>query len=306
MQKLAAKVRFAPILLILVFGLAGCVRMDVNMNIKEDGSGTYKYSMGVSKQIAFTGVDQFKQQLEEAGKKLVEKNGGSYAVREESDYLYLDWNHDFKNVDELNTLIVASSQQDLDLSSSLGTGSFGDETPTPTPTSSTPTTNPLPLKASKNGNQIHITGELNFSTDSTSSENLGVDPATLFKDAYLRLTITFPHIVSHQGGEVNGNTITYTAKYGQKITVDVVGGQATIADTITSVGPLVGIGILVLAIVIGASVFVLRKRGQGQVAAAPGGDIPPTFVPPQGPSYPQQTDWTAPQSPQYPDVPPKD
>jgi hypothetical protein len=286
MQIMKRSVRVMGLLIVLALSLTGCVRADLNVNVKADGSGNYTQTYGISKQLAISGMDQFMQELDDQGKTTVSSKGGTYRVYSDNDYGYVEWKHDFKNVDELNGLLkdAFSSQDSLTSGAGSTTGN---------------TTNDSSLQASKSGDQIHITGKLDFTIDTSSLSALGgstIDPATMFKDAYIRVAVTMPHIASHQGGSISGNTVTYTVKYNEKATVDVVGGPAGLADNIGAIG-MVGGGVVLLAILAGGAFFFMRRRNSTlAVAGSPMGDalpmmdtspFPPTELPPQPDQPPQ-------------------
>jgi hypothetical protein len=255
------------LLVLLALALSGCIHVTVGMNINSDGTGTYMYTIGLSKQLAgFPGESEAKlmQSLNQVGQTQVQHYGGTYRVFDDGSYLNEEWDHGFSTISQLNSLILTSLQ-----SSASSSGST--------------TTNDTAVMVTQQGSTFHVTGTLDFSTSSVSGSP---SFAALLQDAYLRVAITMPSITAHSSdATVSGNTATITAKYGEKKTIDVTGGPG-------GVSPLVWI-LIALVVLAGLGVgvyFFLRRRSAqatpGLVGAFPLPASGPFGANPQMPSAP--------------------
>lgn len=267
------------LLALLALALSGCVHATIGMNINGDGSGTFQITTGITKQITELGVseDQIKQQFAQQGQQQTKQYGGTYKVFDDGSYINEEWDHPFKNVTELNTLIKESMQ-----SNAVNSGG------------SSSVSNDRTVMVTQQGSDFHVTGLLDFT--SAGSSSVPPQAAALLQDAYLRVTITMPTIIAHNSDAViAGNTATITAKYGEKKTIDVTGGPA---GALGGSGPLLWIiiALVVLAALGAGAYFFMRSRaaqaapamaGAPQPASAPYGGYPPAGgypqTPPSGP-----------------------
>jgi hypothetical protein len=95
---------------------------------------------------------------------------------------------------------------------------------------------------------------LNFALDSSVANNPSY--TQLLRDARESFAITMPGgISSHSGGTVSGDTITYTVHVNQAANIDVSSSAVNIAAVLPVIG-----GVVVIFIILGAMVFVYRKR----------------------------------------------
>lgn len=254
-----SKARGGGLLLLLValaLMLSGCVHVDRDLRFNGDGSGAYTLTLGLASQLVSLDSEAITTSMDQFGEK-VKQEGGSYRRFEQDGYSNWEYTRPFKSVDELNKLLRESP----DTSAASPTG--GD--------SAAPVVNSDTLAVSQTpgffSNSFRVTGQISMKdTSGTSTDNGGIDVSTYMKDARKRVTITMPGwITSHQGGEVNGNTVTYTIHYNQEATIDVVGGG--INPTAVA---LTGGGILVVILLIAGVVVLLlvrRKRAQAPALA---------------------------------------
>jgi hypothetical protein len=264
------------LLALLALALSGCIHATIGMNINSDGSGTYQFTTGLSKQITELGVseDQIKQQFNQEGQQQTKQYGGTYRVFDDGSYINEEWDHSFQNITQLNRLIQESMQ------SNAATGG----------SSTSSVSNDSTVTVTQQGSDFHVTGTLDFTS---AGSNTPPQVAALLQDAYLRVAITMPSIIAHNSDAmISGNTATITAKYGEKKTIDVTGGPSS---ALSGSSPLLWIIIALVALAaIGAGAyFYLRSRATQAVPVAAG-------VPPQPASGPFGVYQPTPPSGDYP------
>ena len=113
----------------------------------------------------------------------------------------------------------------------------------------------------REGDNIHLAGLVdtssikklaNLSAMSTTQLNL------LFSDSKIRLVVTLPGTISYATGKIDGNTITWTGKLGDRISI---GAVATSKPDVINWPLIGGISTFVIAGVAAAVLyFVLKKR----------------------------------------------
>jgi hypothetical protein len=291
------------ITLLLAFALSGCTHLDRGVRLNGDGSGSYSYAVGLSSQLVGLASDQITASMDEAGSK-VKAQGGEYRHYEDTGYSYWQFTRPFSSVSQLNQMLQERSVPGLDTAS----GSLPDVssvTSQPTDTFS------VSEDSSLITNTFHITGSMSFpgfdpsTLDPGGTGGAGLPPETLTQinsllaDAHVKFAITMPGwITSHDGGTVDGNTVTYLVHPGDSVTIDVVGGGLNTKV----VYPLAGGALLLVLLIAGGAVFLLvRRRSAARrealapaiaptVAAAPVG----TPMSPDTPTSPDIPIWTDP------------
>jgi hypothetical protein len=133
----------------------------------------------------------------------------------------------------------------------------------------------------RDGDRFRVSGELDLATGDVPGgpEDLPFDPETLFQDAVIRISLTFPGEVERANGEIDGNTVTWTPSVGDRLVFEAV------ASAIPSGGglPIVWIVLAVLAVaaVAGAVILANRRRPaptagwEASAEPAAGGQRPP-------------------------------
>lgn len=226
--------------------LSGCFHLDSDVKLNGDGSGTYTLTLGLSEAVVGLAGDQFVKSMAESGQK-VKQEGGDYRHFDQDGYSVWVFTRPFKSVSELNSLLrqnPASSATDS-----------GDNTSVPSTMQDVLTINETPGFFV---NTFHVTGHISLKDlgNTPSDESGGIDMSSYLKDARESVAITMPGWITsyEKGGEVHGNTVTYTAHYNEEATIDVVGGGVN--PTIIYVG--IGAGVLVL-LIIGGVIFWRRR-----------------------------------------------
>lgn len=227
--------------------LSGCFHIDSDVKLNGDGSGSYTLTLGLSEAFVGLAGDQFVKSMEDSGQR-VKQEGGDYRHFDQDGYSVWMFTRPFKSVSELNSLLKqnpASSATNPDGSAST----------------SSPTMQTLVVSETPGlfVNTFHVTGHISLKDlNNTSSDGSGIDMSSYLKDARESIAITMPGWITGyaKGGEVHGNTVTFTAHYNEEATIDVVGGGVN--PTIIYIG--IGLGVFIL-LVIGGLIF-WRRRSQ--------------------------------------------
>ena len=235
------------LLALLAFILSGCIHEDRAVNLHSDGSGTYTFTLGLNSQLVSLAGDDFAQSMNDFGEQL-KKEGGSYRHYDQDGYSNWAYTRSFKSIDELNTQLTEVPQ--------TNTGT----TPTPATTDT--------FKVTQQGNFLvttfHVTGAMSLVIPDTDDQNLDQTTKDLLKDARESFSVTMPNwVTSHQGGTVNGNTVTYTIHLNEQATIDVVGGG------VNSIVYPIGGGVIVLLLLVAALLVLLLLRRRRVDAPAP-------------------------------------
>ncbi|MGZ3679111.1 MAG: hypothetical protein ACXWQ5_07580 [Ktedonobacterales bacterium] len=270
--------------------LSGCFHLDQDMKLNGDGSGSYTLSLGLTEALVGLAGDTFTKSMDEHGQQ-VKQQGGDYRHFDQDGYSVWVFTRPFKSVSDLNALLH--------------------ENPTTGPggSVSVPAQDILAVTEAPGFfvNSFRVTGHISLKDLSdTSSAGSGIDMSSYLKDARESVSITMPGWITsyEKGGEVHGNTVTYTAHYNEEATIDVVGG----AVNPTAIYIAAGIGLLAL-LLIGGVIFWRRRQQHpgaaepalvpaGAASGSPWGDMPsmsaptiPSSLTPAGtpPSAPDQT-----------------
>ena len=99
----------------------------------------------------------------------------------------------------------------------------------------------------------------------------------LLKDARLSVAITMPGWVSAQsGGNLNGNTVTYTVHFGESATIDVTGGGLNLPHIALITG-----GVLLALALFIVGLILLRRGNRLPVETAAYASTSPYYMPTQ-------------------------
>src|SRR5262245_29302230 len=96
-----AQLAVFALLLTLVVALSGCVRIDRDVRVNDDGSGTYTLTIGVRRDLATAYGPSFVNQMTEYGES-VKAKGGSYGRTDDDTYTYWKFTRPFRTPDDLN------------------------------------------------------------------------------------------------------------------------------------------------------------------------------------------------------------
>jgi len=235
----------AFLLIALLVALTGCVRIDRDVRVNDDGSGTYALTVGFNRDLATAYGPSLVNQMTEYGES-VKARGGTYGRSDDDTFTYWRFTRPFHTPAELNQALT--NLPSLTLGSS--TLSSQDQL--------TLTENSGPFV-----NEFRLAGTIallpNGAINSTTQD--------LFKDAHNTLVITMPGMItSHSGGTQAGNTITYTVGYTQTAAVNVA-SRAVNWQVVAPAGLVVGGLLAALAILSLILAFRRPKRDPWQPAS---------------------------------------
>ncbi len=280
------------LLLALLLSLTACVHEDRTVALNSDGSGSYVLTIGFSEQLVSLASDQISSTMDEFGAK-VKQQGGSYRHYDDTGYSYWAYTRPFKTIDQLNQLLQEAPQS--------GSGAGGS---VPATTQDTFT---FTQQSGFLSNTFHVTGHMSMVIPQGSlGDTSGVDISQYLKDMRESFAVTMPgSIISHQGGEVSGNTVTYTIHYGEQTDIDVVGGGLNLAPLIPYA---IGAGVVILLHIILAGVLLWRRRTRAAKSAASAVEQPAAaeFAPVYTPAFTPPYTSAAPDAPTVASTPPVD
>lgn len=258
------------ICLTLLFALSGCVRLDRNVQLQGDGSGTFTTTLGLSSQLlALDTTGGIKKGFDTCGSTIKTK-GGTFRSYDDGDYSYWAFTSTFKTVADLNNLLQ-------------GKGGLGDCTINSSSTSistSPPVSTDTFHVTQQSGlftNTFHVTGHISFK--SSTPDTSGGTGNALLASARETFSVTMPSISAHTGGTQTNNTVLYTLHYGDESAIDVTGSGMTAAAGYA----LAGGGTLALLAIAGLGFWFVRRR---QAAAAVAFPTPVATVPMTPPDAP--------------------
>jgi hypothetical protein len=259
-----AQIGVFVLLLALVVALSGCVRIDRDIHVNDDGSGTYALTIGFKRDLATAYGPALVNQMTEYGES-VKAKGGTYGRTDDDTYTYWKFTRPFHTPDDLNQALA-----------NLPSVTFGSST----------LSSQDQLKLTENSgpfvNDFRLAGTISLIPDGQVNSTT----QDLFKDAHNTLVITMPGMLtSHSGGTQSGNTITYTVGYAQTAEVNIA-SRAVNWKTVTPAGLVAGGLLSTLAVV---SLFLALRRPKRD-PRNPASQTPQTMAPNDYPTTPSLTD----------------
>ncbi len=234
------------LLVIMALSLTGCIHLDRNVSLNNDGSGTYVLTIGFNDQLLSLAGDQTTAMMNNFGDQ-VKKAGGSYRQYDDSGYTYWAYTRPFKSITDLNNFLGQAPQASSSSAGASGSGvsSSGSDTIT------------FSEQSGFLSNTFHVTGHISLNIPSSSTDTGGADVSQYLKDMRDSFAVTMPgSITSHKGGVVSGNTVTYTVHFGEETDIDVAGS----ALNTTTLIPIGTGGALLLLAVGGFIIWIWRRR----------------------------------------------
>jgi phosphatidylinositol mannoside-binding LppM-like protein len=265
--------------------LSGCIKLNMNLGINDDNTVSGTIQFGVDKQLLELSGQNAEDLL--GGDSPFPSNAPGVTVKPFDDGEFAGQEFTFEAVplEEFNSGGFAGA---TGLSGVSGVTGSSDA-----------------LNIQRQGDTFVVTGALDLSSGLSGATGpfAGSGGADLFKTAEIKLAFTFPGAVqSAPGGQIDGNTVTYTPKFGERLEINATGsavdnGQA---QDVTGGG---GGSNLLLYIIIGAAVvvllvvlfLVLRGRNKGKGAGPDSGfgegegaavTAPPAMAAPEGTTAP--------------------
>ncbi len=272
--RIRVRTRIAAILLCLLLALtlAGCVHADRTITFNSDGTGTYTYAIGLSAQMISLGGSTLTQSMDKFGEQ-IKQDGGTYSRYDDSGYTYWKYVRPFTSVTQLDTFLGQSPQNDSSSNTAANADSSDSVNVTEQPGFFATT--------------FHVTGQMSLVLPDANQS-----VSDLLKDARLSVAITMPGWVSAQsGGNLNGNTVTYTVHFGESATIDVTGGGLNLPHIALITG-----GVLLALALFIVGLILLRRGNRPPVETAAYASTSPYYMPTQpGAEAP-----TFPATPAYP------
>lgn len=225
---------------VLAVTLTGCIKLHENLFLTPDNTVNGSITLGVSKQllqISGTSKDDFLQQITASDSPLPE--GVQFETKEFEDDTFVGQTYEFTGVP---------------LSSFATTGGE--------------------LSIVREGDNFHVTGTLDL-----SGGDAGIDPndptTQQFLDTFdVQIAITFPGDVQSATGTIDGNTVTWTPKFGDKLEIDAVGSAADNGKGASGPGSgsssllWIVLGLVALAVIV-LAVVLMSRRNKGAPVIAP-------------------------------------
>jgi hypothetical protein len=252
--------------LLAMFALSACVKMDVSLNISGDKvDGTM--IVGVDKQVLEMSGESKDELVNQLSEDVPSTEGVTTEPYEDDTFVGTKFTLDDVSLDEFND-DASSSSDDLQIVHDADAGEY------------------------------KVTGVLDLSEAPAEGPE-----AELSRSIDIRISITFPGRVISHNGELDGTTVTWQPRAGEKLTL-----EATAADA-SSFNWLLVLGIAIpLVLLIGGAIAWVLMRGRSSASAPP---VEPAFAGypggapgagtatyPGAPAYP-----AAPTAPTYPATP---
>jgi hypothetical protein len=171
------------------------------------------------------------------------------------------------------------------------------------------------LSITRQGDTFVVVGVLDMSGGITGATNpFGGTGAELLESADIRIAITFPGDVIEANGQVDGNTVTYVPRFGERLEINATGSAIDDGDAEAAAGgdggsnlPLILIIIGVVALIAVVVFLIVRSRRGGGDGTSGFGEAPPAATPETAtppPGAPTDTPPPAPAPPMPPAAPP--
>lgn len=137
----------------------------------------------------------------------------------------------------------------------------------------TDASDPDSLKIVRAGDTFRVSGALDLSVPTGAT---GPDPSAFFSSAEIRVAVTFPGEVISANGEIDGNTVTWEPRFGQRLEMEATGsaipsggGPSPLTIVLLVVGAAALAGILAL-------VTASRRRAAPAAAGSDTVEVAPT------------------------------
>ncbi len=160
---------------------------------------------------------------------------------------------------------------------------------------------PEGLSIVREGDTFRVSGTLDLAGPTGPT---GFDPSAFFSSAEIRIAITFPGEVLSSNGRVEGNTVVWEPRFGERLEIEAV-GSAIPSQRGLSTSAIVAIalaGVALLAAVV-ALVVLRGRRRQAGVDVSPPDDVSPPGDAAMGPGGPPPPARDLPPPPQVPPAP---
>jgi len=286
----------------LVFLMTGCIKLNMNLGINSDNTVSGTVVFGVQKEL----LDLTGQNVQDllGSDAPFPSNAPGVTVEPFDDGEFAGQQFIFEDVPiaEFNSGGFVGNTGATGATGASGVTGAGDT-----------------LNIARQGDTFVVTGVLDLSSGLSGLSGAtgpfgGTGGAQFFESAEIKIAITFPGaVVQAPGGQIDGNTVTYVPKFGERLEInatgsavdngeaaDVVGGSDSMLPLILIIAGVVLVLLIIIALVIrsrrhkgddtGATGF-----GEAGAPATPGVAAPPPGAP---------TDGTPPAAPPMPPAAP--
>jgi hypothetical protein len=131
------------------------------------------------------------------------------------------------------------------------------------------------LRIQHQGDNYVVSGALDLSsTGASGATGVSGFPGAdeIFESAQMKLAITFPGPVSESNGTIDGNTVTWVPKVGERLELHAVASASGGGDSNTTLWILLAAGAIVVIAAIVVGVMATRRRS-AQTGVAPDGTV---------------------------------
>ncbi len=260
--------------------LTGCIKLNMNLGINSDNTVSGSVQFGVQKELLDLTGQSVEDLLGTAAPFPSDAPGVTVKPFDDGEFAGQEFTFDSVPLDEFNSGSLAGGT-----GASGVTGASGDA-----------------LHIAREGDTFVVTGVLDLSTGLSGATGPfgGTSGAQLFQSAQIKIAITFPgEVIQASGGQIDGNTVTYVPKFGERLEIDATGSAVDNGEAADVTGGGSDSNLMLILIIAGAVVvvlivlfLVLRSRrskggdagtptgfGESAPAATPGMAAPPPGAP---------------------------
>ena len=262
----------------LVFLMTGCIKLNMNLGINSDNTVSGTVEFGVQKEL----LDLTGQNVEDllGSDAPFPSNAPGVTVEPFDDGEFAGQQFIFEDVpiEEFNSGGFVGGTGATGISGVTGAGDS--------------------LNIARQGDTFVVTGVLDLSSGLSGATGPfgGSGGAQFFESAQIKIAITFPGAVAEAaGGQIDGNTVTYVPKFGERLEIDATGSAVDNGEAADVVGgsdsmlPLILIiaGVVLVLLIVIALVIRSRRHKGGDAGTSGFGDAgtaapPDVATPPPG------------------------
>lgn len=220
-----------------VVALAGCIKMDMHLDLQSDDSVDGTMTVAVSKPLA----------------ELSGQDADALVDQMRSDFLGSSDDFDSVSADpyEDDDFIGSTMRFEGAALDQFSGGATGDS-----------------ISIVRDSDEFVISGVMDLADE---AEDL--DMSMLGGAMDIKIAVTFPGAVASHNGELDGRTVTWIPKIGERLEIDARGSAVGGGGGGLPLLAIVGIGLAVLAVVLVVVILLLRNRSRSADAVPYGADV---------------------------------
>jgi hypothetical protein len=208
----------------IVLLMTGCIKLDMDLKISSDNKVSGTVIFAFNKQLLSLTGQSPTQVIEGSGESIPGSGAPGTSVSPYED-------------DQFSGEKVTYEDVDLGL---INQGSTADS-----------------LKIERVGDEFHISGTLDFGNTDAQGNPLGDAAQQTLSSAQLSVKLTFPGAVTASNGQVEGNSVTWTPKIGEKMPLTAVASAIGTGSSFPT-WALAAIGVVLLVVVV--AIMMIRRR----------------------------------------------